>query len=1255
MATTLYLTSGAAPVGGSGARLLSPGRGSGSANAVTTATAGGTNIPVTATAGGTALTWWFRVGAQTISGNISANLRGLESATTVNAGFGILIEQYASDGTTFLSTILSDRTVPATITEFTTSDAAKALAAVAPTSTVCNEGDWIKVTVKIRNVGTMAAGTATLSYNGPTAAQAGDSYVTFADNLVLYGSSVLSPPDRIGFYTPTIGYASNVATKTTPSFNVKAGDLITVMALVADSGTTIPAPTATGGSITWSLQSSYVTAQYGNVYFYTGAVGADATGITVSVAASGTDPWSFGATVWRNHGGLGSVAKGTGSSGGPTVTLPLTSAHSAVVSGNTDWTAADGSSRVWRSINGTAESENVYYRGTSVYGAYDGYALDTGTQLSVTPGQSTPATQKYQIIAAEVLGTIRNGTFVGTNGGSVAARGGNGSLTGTGGTNGALAGFNPGDVTVRGGQGTFTGTRLLAEYGFNEGSGTTATDSSGNSRTLTSSSTNRWQATGHTGGGGGNSWSRTGLSASALNTWTAMFWVLKSGTWTDWQSFLTDDGAFYIEADSAGVVDMFANGIVVTPGITLSNGTWAHITVVSTNGSAQFYKDGVAVGSPVSITTATIPFDTYLLYVCGGASVGGGSTVTIDDFRFFNSALGLTDINSYKNTPVTSGGSNGALAGANPGDISVRGGNGTFSAVQNATFVGTNGGSVAARGGNGTLTGSSSSGTTYHLFDGTSPDTTSYGDNTPVNLGVEFYPNSDRWVTKVGWFQPIQSGPSTDQIVSLFSVATGTEIARATATGTPTQGAWNWVSLASPVKVNAATYYKAVVWHSNEYAANSHYFDTGVYSSGNVTVGDIQIPNFVNAHSPGQGTYGYSPSLGYPDSAFNNTNYWTDIEFTDTDPSGGGTNGALTGFNPSSLAVRGGQGTFVSTSNGTLAGTNPGSAAVRGGQGVFTGVQNGTLTGASTGSVSVRGGAGAFSSSSAAVLAGTNPGSIAARGGVGTFTSTQAATLVGSNPGSLSVRGGQGTFTATRSGTFVGTNPGSTAVRGAAGSFSTSGNAALVSTGPGSVSVRGGNGTFVGVRHGTLTGTNPGSTSVRGAQGAFTNTVSGTLIGGNPGSQGVRGGNGSFVSVQNGILSGSAGSVAVRGGQGGFLASGNAVFVGANPSSLGVRGGQGVFSGISNGTLQGTRPSFVGVSGRQGAFSTTGSAVFISTGPGSIAVRGGRGSFSGTGADNSDGNATAVVLPVPVYARVLDYAPTAKALPVPVVAYVGRP
>lgn len=187
MPTRLYLRNTVSDInpGANVERYLMQRMGRTSVNKVTNTTASGTNITVTDTAGGTIVEWYSAPITEpvTISGTITVVLRGLESAATVNAGRGILIERTNNAGAV-QSTILVDSTVPGTITEFTTSDAANGAATYTPTSTAMAVGERIKVTLKVRAAGgTMAVGTVTYSIDGPSDTAAGGSYVQFNENF----------------------------------------------------------------------------------------------------------------------------------------------------------------------------------------------------------------------------------------------------------------------------------------------------------------------------------------------------------------------------------------------------------------------------------------------------------------------------------------------------------------------------------------------------------------------------------------------------------------------------------------------------------------------------------------------------------------------------------------------------------------------------------------------------------------------------------------------------------------------------------------------------------------------------------------------------------------------------------------------------------------------------------------------------------------------------------------------------------------
>jgi hypothetical protein len=182
MATKFALRNLDSTLGGAGQLLLSQRNGRSFGSAVTTTTAGGTDIQVTTSAGGQALTWFTEPIAEavTISSTVTVRISGFESATSVNAGAGVLIERCDNAGTV-LSTIVANTTVPATITEWATGSSTKT-GTYTPTSTAMAVGERIKVTVKVRNVGTMGAGSVTIRYNDSSDGT-NNSWITFTEDI----------------------------------------------------------------------------------------------------------------------------------------------------------------------------------------------------------------------------------------------------------------------------------------------------------------------------------------------------------------------------------------------------------------------------------------------------------------------------------------------------------------------------------------------------------------------------------------------------------------------------------------------------------------------------------------------------------------------------------------------------------------------------------------------------------------------------------------------------------------------------------------------------------------------------------------------------------------------------------------------------------------------------------------------------------------------------------------------------------------
>lgn len=185
MATRFFLRGYGSPTltspSGSSYNALFDRTGAGSQNGTTTTTAGGTAIDVTVTAGGNEIYWFTEpiTTAVTISGTMTVQLRGLQSATTVNACLAVIVERTDNSGAV-ISTIL-DATVPDPASELNTT-VSNISDTYTPTTTSLDVGDRIKVTWQVRNFGTMGAGTVTINYNAQTTGNA--PAIEFAEDIV---------------------------------------------------------------------------------------------------------------------------------------------------------------------------------------------------------------------------------------------------------------------------------------------------------------------------------------------------------------------------------------------------------------------------------------------------------------------------------------------------------------------------------------------------------------------------------------------------------------------------------------------------------------------------------------------------------------------------------------------------------------------------------------------------------------------------------------------------------------------------------------------------------------------------------------------------------------------------------------------------------------------------------------------------------------------------------------------------------------
>lgn len=221
----------------------------------------------------------------------------------------------------------------------------------------------------------------------------------------------------------------------------------------------------------------------------------------------------------------------------------------------------------------------------------------------------------------------------------------------------------PVSVTV---SNTATPAGLIAAYAFNEGSGTTAADLSGNGRTATLSGA-AWTTAGRFDGAlsfdGVNDW-LTIADAAALDLTTGMTleaWVRpltlsgwrtvimkETGTGLAYTLYAHDNAPYPAGTINVGGTDQSTPGTAALP-----LGTWTHLATTYDGSSLRLYVNGAQVGTRAitgSMATSTSP-----LRIGGNAPWGEYFHGLIDEVRLFNRARTAAEIQADMNAPVDPG------------------------------------------------------------------------------------------------------------------------------------------------------------------------------------------------------------------------------------------------------------------------------------------------------------------------------------------------------------------------------------------------------------------------------------------------------------------------------------------------------------------------------------------------------------------------------------------------------------------------
>ena len=211
---------------------------------------------------------------------------------------------------------------------------------------------------------------------------------------------------------------------------------------------------------------------------------------------------------------------------------------------------------------------------------------------------------------------------------------------------------------------------LIGHWAFDEGTGTTAADSSGNGNTGVFAGGVSWG----TGGPGGNYAVIDGSANSVIdpNVTLPAMTTTNDFTWAFWANSQeviggTQQNAIMIGNRYNGAGTDYAprqfvkftptkfewhqngNGNDNQEFDDLVVGEWHHHAVVKTGTSVQYYRDGVAVGGPGTLNESLGSAVAMRFFMGGNTGTGSANEVFngyLDDVRIYDNALSASEINA---------------------------------------------------------------------------------------------------------------------------------------------------------------------------------------------------------------------------------------------------------------------------------------------------------------------------------------------------------------------------------------------------------------------------------------------------------------------------------------------------------------------------------------------------------------------------------------------------------------------------------
>jgi hypothetical protein len=315
---------------------------------------------------------------------------------------------------------------------------------------------------------------------------------------------------------------------------------------------------------------------------------------------------------------------------------------------------------------------------------------------------------------------------------------------------------------------------LVAAYSFDEGSGTTVNDLSGNGNTGTVANTT-WTTSGEYGSAlvfNGKSSTVTIPDSPSLHLTSAMTleaWVKPSKISAGWADVIyKGSDNYFLEATSSNASDAAGGGTFGSDDTqtfatsALSTNTWAQLALTYDGATLRLYVNGVQVSTLA--VSGNLVTSSNALQIGGDSFFGQYFSGTIDEVRVYNIPLNVTQIQTDMSTPVSSLGS---LPGTSFSPTSLSFGSvatGSSSSAQNITLTNTGGAQMA-------ISSVAVSGADTADFSQTNTCGSSLGAGSSCNISVTFAPQATG--SRFASVQVTDNAPNSPQTINLSGTGTG--------------------------------------------------------------------------------------------------------------------------------------------------------------------------------------------------------------------------------------------------------------------------------------------------------------------------------------------------------------------------------------------------------------------------------------------------------------------------------------------------